>query len=207
MFIDLTGQRFGRLLVLKRAKNDPRHRNARFICLCDCGTKKNIRSDTLRRNTKSCGCLHIEQVSQLAKKTLTTHNMSKHPLYWVWASMMQRCENPKNPAYKHYGARGITVCDRWHNIHNFISDMYPGFKRGLEIERKNNDDSYSPDNCVWETRKNQCNNTRHNVFVEFNGQRKTIAQWANELKISHQSMNRRLHCWTISRALTTPAPQ
>lgn len=204
MFIDLSGKRFGRLLVVRRVDKPvtSKKRGIYYLCKCDCGTEKILNRNSLQSGTQSCGCLIVETTAQLAKKTLTTHGMAKHPLYHVWHHMMQRCGNPKYREYKLYGARGITVCERWKDVRNFISDMEATYRSGLEIERIDNDKGYEPSNCRWANRKEQCNNTRHNVFFEFNGERKTIAQWAETLGISHQCMNKRLHDWPLERALT-----
>ena len=88
------------------------------------------------------------------------HNLRHHRLYNVWKSMKARCTNPKNTNYKSYGGRGITVCDKWLDINNFIDDMYPSFVEGLTLDRKENDKGYSKDNCRWATKIVQSRNTR-----------------------------------------------
>jgi hypothetical protein len=83
-----------------------------------------------------------------------------HPLFRVWAWMIDRCRNPNNSAWKHYGARGIKVCERWQKFENFAEDMEPTYQKGLSIERRNNDRGYSPGNCCWATRTEQIRNRR-----------------------------------------------
>ena len=100
-------------------------------------------------NTKSCGCL-----------TTATHGLRKHRMYSIWNNMMTRCYNMNTDEYKHYGGRGITVCERWHNIENFIEDIYPSFEEGLTLDRINVDGNYEPDNCRWVDKSTQAQNTR-----------------------------------------------
>lgn len=155
-FIDLTKERFGRLVVIERAENT-KQGSARWECRCDCGNIVIVSSGSLRSggHTQSCGCKTIEAT----KKRLTTHGMYNTPEYNTWRSMVQRCNNPKVPKYKNYGGRGITVCDKWLKFTGFFEDM--GFRpKGLTIERKNNDLGYYKSNCYWATIFEQNRNKR-----------------------------------------------
>jgi hypothetical protein len=133
----------------------------------------------------------------------TTHTTSR-PTYNSWHTMMQRCGNPNNPQFKDYGERGITVCERWKTFKNFLTDM--GVRpEGLTLDRKDNNKGYTPDNCKWSTKQEQQRNMRSNNVWELDGQRKTVAEWAEQLGMKRHSLYMRVasYGWTVRRALTT----
>ena len=149
-WIDLTGQRFGRLLVV--AESVPRGRPSRWTCQCDCGVRKSVSIGELRSGgTVSCGCLKRDR--------LTTHGKHATATYRAWVSMIQRCTNPRSQSWDLYGARGITVSDRWKTFEAFLADMGE-CPRGLSIDRIDNDRGYEPDNCRWVTPLEQARNRR-----------------------------------------------
>ena len=118
-----------------------------------CGKEFEAQIQSIKNgHTKSCGC-------QSTKYT-NPHGLAQHKLYNTWNMMKSRCYTPKNKAYKHYGGRGIKVCDRWLDINNFIEDMYPTWKEGLSLDRIDVDGNYEPDNCRWTTNEVQNRNTR-----------------------------------------------
>jgi|SRR5271165_627574 len=147
-FIDLAGERFGRLLVLKRVEND-RNSKARWECKCDCGRLSIVYGIALRSgDTRSCGCLQREGA--------TTHGHAvhgaRHPLYHTWRTMRRRCRNENDTAYQRYGARGITVCERWEGpdgFPNFLADVGERPAPGYHLHRINNDRGYKPGNVEW----------------------------------------------------------
>lgn len=198
--IDLTGQRFGRLVVIKRTGFSKSCSKPMWLCICDCGNTAMIRGNNLRSKiTASCGCLQRE----LAKSRHTTHGMTNTKIYEVWKHMHTRCRDKTDKSYKDYGARGITVCERWLKFKNFYADMGE-CPKGLMLERIDNNKGYFPDNCKWATLKEQANNKRANITIEYQGQHLTLSQWADKLHIKYPALWDRIrHAnWPTERALT-----
>jgi hypothetical protein len=119
--------------------------------------------------------------------------------------MKTRCLNPNANKFKDYGGRGITICPAWMEFMPFyLWAMANGYRDDLSLERKKIDSNYNPDNCKWASQKEQANNTRRNVYLEFDGQRKTNSQWAELLGITETSLRERFQRgWSIEKALTT----
>ena len=196
---DLTGMRFGQLLVLERAEDyiQPNgRRRVQYKCLCDCGCVKNIMGDSLKAGrSRSCGCGVIEA----NRKRQTKHGMRHTRLYNVWCSMRGRCNNPNDAAYKDYGARGIKVCDEWNKDFMAFYDwaMSNGYnpnapKGECTLDRRNNNLGYSPENCRWITMKEQCNNRRSNRNLTYNGETHNITEWADIYGINAATLKGRL---------------
>lgn len=170
-------ERYGRLTVIERSKTNPRY----FICKCDCGNQKEIFSSHIKQGrTRSCGCYRKEIISALGKQT--KHGLFGTKIYGVWSSMMSRCYNTNNHAYSSYGGRGIVVDEFWHKFENFYNDMGVAPK-GLTLDRIDNNKGYSKENCRWATMKEQGNNKRSNVMIEYEGRVQNITQWAEELGV------------------------
>jgi len=117
---------------------------------------------------------------RFVKKHGFSYTCLNHKVYQIWTSMRSRCNNPNHRFYHQYGGRGIRVCEAWASFEAFWRDMGPSWREGLTLERRNNDLGYSPDNCIWASRKTQANNRSNSRFVTFAGETKTIAQWAEE---------------------------
>jgi hypothetical protein len=132
--------------------------------------------------------------------------MSYSRAYGAWYRMLRRCYSEKNTSYKNYGGRGITVCDRWReSFDNFYRDMGECPDK-YELDRIDPNGNYEPDNCRWADRKTQSRNRRNNRRITFNGETKTIAEWAEITGINYSTLYGRLFAyqWSPERAFTTP---
>lgn len=208
-FIDLTGQKFGRLTVKKIAYRKRTKRGDLHIyweCHCDCGSVCAVRPDGLKGGTtRSCGCLQKELIAKQGMKN-ATHGLRKTPEYTTYNLMKRRCYDIGSQTFDHYGGRGIKVCDRWlESFQNFYEDMGPKPSKKHSLDRIDNNSDYCPENCRWATHKQQTNNTRRNVFVEIDGIEKTLAQWSEFYGISYAMVRSRIHNgWPAIEAITTP---
>lgn len=121
----------------------------------------------------------------------------------IWYGVKHRTSNPKHCHFPNYGARGITLCERWRSIENFYADMVSSYEPGMSLERIDNDKGYSPENCKWANEKVQANNTRRNRLVTYKGETKTLTQWAEARGLSRNVVNQRYYClkWPIERVL------
>ena len=199
---DLSGQRFGRLIALSEAERSPLGRT-QWLCRCDCGNVKVVASRHLKNGaTKSCGCWHDEAASINATK----HGRYGTRTYTAWSGMLQRCTNPSNRFYSDYGGRGIKVCERWRTFANFLADMGE-VPEGMSIDRIDPNGDYEPSNCRWATAQEQARNRRSNRAVTFNGETKTLAEWAEKLGIGYGTLHSRLNYygWDTEKAFTQKA--
>lgn len=206
-FIDLTGRVFGRMTVDSFAGviGEGRSRATVWNCLCDCGQRcPQIRSRCLMSGgTQSCGCLQREAA------TIHGHAGGQHDssTYMTYRSMIKRVFNPKHRAYKYYGGRGITVCDRWvggTGFQAFLDDMGER-PDGTSLDRINVNGNYEPSNCRWATDRQQCRNKRNNKIVEFRGEKMCLTELAEKYGISSNAAQGRLRRgWSLERTLTEP---
>lgn len=204
--IYLIRQKFGRLNVQEFAGKDIRGRTY-WKCLCDCGNIKRVQGSHLTSGrTQSCGCFKKEQ----SIKRRTTHGQSIRGSvtreYSTWMGMKNRCYNIKDKYYRLYGGRGIKVCSRWlESFENFYEDI-GNIPVGMTLDRKDNDGNYEPGNWRFATQRDQANNRGNNHWIEWSGERKTVAQWERQLGMNRDILRNRIDRfgWSIERAMTTP---
>lgn len=183
----MIGRTFGRWTVTSEAK--PLRQYARWVCRCSCGTVREVDArNLLLGKTQSCGCLAREINSVVHK----THGLRHSRTYRCWLCMRERCERPTNNRYHRYGARGITVCERWLDFSLFLEDMGKCPSAEHSIDRIDNDGGYEPSNCRWATRLEQANNTRRSKFLTHGGKTLSYSQWARELGLKQGVIARRL---------------
>ena len=196
-FIDLTGQKFERLTVVKYHGKIGTAQMVAWQCMCDCGKAVIVSSGSLKTGKqKSCGCFR--------KEFMVVHGGYKLPVFRIWATLKQRCLNPKAKGYENYGGRGIKVCESWLEFENFFADM--GHKpKGMSIDRIDSNGNYEPSNCRWATGKTQGQNKRNNHMLTAFGQTKSRSAFADEYKLSYNTLVTRLKLgWDIEKALLEP---
>lgn len=199
---DLTGLRVGYLTTTRYCGSDGR--KSLYEAVCVCGRTVALPGTELQKQHKrgiraSCGCMKSATIS--AKRT--THGMSKHPVFVVWRSMVDRCTLPSHQAWRNYGGRGVTVCSEWReSFAAFWRDMGSTYLHGLTLERKDNGWGYNASNCTWAPRKRQANNTRRSRVVETPAGKMTVAQAAEAYQVGYSTLLYRLdHGWPVLRAL------
>lgn len=155
---DITGQRFGRLFVVKMVDDRTKCGEIKYLCKCECGNEKIIVGTSLKNgSSKSCGCILSEETSRRSR----THGQSNTRLYRIWHGMLDRCNNHNRHEYKYYGGRGITVCPEWMKFEPFYEwSISHGYSDDLTIDRIDNDGNYEPNNCRWVTMQVQTRNRR-----------------------------------------------
>ncbi len=202
-FIELGGQRFGRLIVLRRGSTN-NHKQTTWECQCDCGNVVNVRGYHLRQGAvNSCGCLAKEASARRFK----THGLAESRLYRIWGNIKDRCYRENSPSFARYGGRGIGMCDEWRGSFEAFQSwaMGAGYTDDLSIDRDDNDGNYEPDNCHWVPWAQQARNRANNTMIEFNGVTRCLAAWAEVLGTSQDLLSARLtQGWSIERAFTTP---
>lgn len=199
---DLSGLKFNMLTVVNRVYINGK---PLWHCICDCGNEVNVRHTHLMEGQKSCGCYANKLLGDRKRK----HGKRHSKLYPIWVAIKMRCENPNNTAYKNYGARGITVCDEWKN--NFGSFYEWSIRNGYDenakfmrctIDRIDNNGNYEPGNCRWISMKKQCNNRRSNIFLEYNNEKHTVAEWSEIIGVSCPVLYARIKKgWSVGEVL------
>lgn len=185
--VDLTGRKFNKLTVIKRADNDGKF--VTWLCECECGNTVTVRGNNIKSgNTSSCGC------NNHTGKGKYKHGLSDSRLYSIWEHMKARCNNKHSKDYSNYGLRGIKVCEQWNDNFKTFKEwaLSNGYNKTLTIDRINNNEGYNPSNCRWVERKTQNNNTRRNIYITYNGVTMTLSQWTEKLNLSYMKIYKRL---------------
>jgi len=206
-FVNLTGKQFNRLTVIDLNLEHSSKKRKFWNCICQCGNKKIIEGENLKSGkTLSCGCW-AREIHPIIQKRRRKFTIEERSFRHIWKLMMRRCFNAKDAIYRHYGGRGITVCEEWQNYENFKRDMWPR-PGNLSLERINNDGNYELSNCKWASQLEQVNNRRTSKLMELNGEIKTVADWcriySTNAKVVYQRLSRG---WTLKDALTKPIRQ
>lgn len=205
---DITGQKWGKMTAIKfvawkvwrSGKRDPV-----WLWRCDCGNEKECLATNIKSGqVQSCGCY----LAQRMREVHTTHGAARHGsvarMYRIFMGVKTRCDNPKSPNYKYYGARGIKCF--WSYYEEFLRDMGPTYINGLTIGRIDNDGHYCKENCRWETYLQQGRNKSTNRVIEYNGKSQTLSEWAQELNIPESTLTSRMDMlgWSVEKTLTKP---
>ncbi len=193
---DLSNMKFGLLDVIKIVGRG-RNKAILWLCRCNCELNKEriVESSRLiEGRIKSCGCTNKAKF----------HDGVNTPEYKSWTSLKERCNNPKYKKYKNYGGRGIKVCEKWNDsFENFRLDMGLKPSSSHTIDRIDNNGDYCKKNCRWATKKEQSNNTRTNHFIEYNGEKLTISEWARKLNINRATLSGRIrNGWSLEKAFS-----
>lgn len=197
--IDMTGKQIWKLRIL-RLMDKKANKPARWECACECGTVFVTDGTSIRAGrTKSCGCLTRYKGGKRMR-----NGEYKTPTYRIWTGMLSRCNNKNDKKAHLYHNKGITVCERWHDFHNFLADMGER-PAGMSIDRIDGSKGYSPDNCRWADAKTQGNNTNANVVLNHKNESLTVSQWAERVGIKQNTIIYRLRRgWSASDAITKP---
>ena len=199
---NLVGQTFGRLTVIM-ATDQRKNGYVLWLCKCECQNEVLVRTGDLTSfNTQSCGCYKRERTCEAH----TIHGESgsnRTLLYRVWSSMLNRCSDKTQ---KNYGGRGIKVCEEWRAFIAFRDwALEHGYRKGLEIDRIDNDGDYCPENCRWVTHSDNQRNTRRTRWETINDKTKSLAEWCEINSMSYEVVYQRLvRGWNVVDALTTP---
>lgn len=197
---DIVGEVFGRLTVTSNlGVSDGR---TQYACRCSCGNYKTVnRNQLLNGVTRSCGCLFKETLNNRN----TTHGQSKGRLFRIWNGMLSRCEIPSATGYERYGAKGITVCDRWkRSFEDFRADMGDPPDGNHSLDRKDNTLGYFKENCRWATPKQQAYNSARVRLIEFNGVTANVSDWERASGLGGCIGYRLDRGWSVRDAILTP---
>ena len=201
-------KKYNRLTIVKTTqKMSNRGWNETYAeCVCECGNKKELLLSTVKAGIiKSCGCLQRDRLKEVATKHGESRRGKRTLTYNSWSSLRDRCNNKNSKDNKTYIERGIKVCKRWNKYENFLKDMGKRPSKEYSIDRIDNNKGYFKENCKWSTFTEQMNNTTRTHWIEYRGQKQSLAEWCKELDMNYSTVATRMHRgWTEERALTTP---
>lgn len=205
---DLSGRLFGRWTVIQEAAPVKRQGGGirrHWFCRCACGVTRSVPQACLTHGeSRSCGCLSKELAAELCLSRNTTHGLSGSPEYGIWVNMKTRCLNPGVDAFRHYGGRGIAMCDEWrHSFQKFFEYVGPRPSIRHSIERIDNNRGYEPGNVSWALPIVQGSNKRNNVRLSAKGETLILAEWARRSGLDPEAIRKRLKSgWPVERAVS-----
>jgi len=182
-----------------------RNEKVKLTCI-DCKQTR-FRSRSILSHKTSGKCRSCSSIGNKRRYLGKPYNKELYlsSIYMSWNNIKTRCTNPNSSEYKRYGARGITMCEKWTTFSGFLEDMQSSYKDGLSIDRIDNNGNYCKENCKWSTPKEQANNRRSNRIITFKNKTKTLAEWTEFLGMKRTTIANRIdYCgWSIERALST----
>jgi hypothetical protein len=180
------GERYGRWTVIERTQGGS---HPRYVCRCECGEEREVFALNLKNGqSTNCGC----EGRRRQAAAVTRHGGTGSPEHRTWIAIHQRCTNTSDPAWHRYGGRGISVDPRWNDFATFFANMGLRPGPGYSIERRDNDGNYTPENCHWATRLEQARNRSTSRRISYNGETKTVAEWAESTGINVETLRGRL---------------
>ena len=201
--IDMTGQRYGRLVAIGPVGRVSKQRVVVWRFQCDCGNIVDARGANVRHGiSTSCGCVH----KQMVRDRSTKHGLRKTAEYGVWSRMRRRCQKTRDKEYKNYGGRGISVCTEWEGVNGFVTflhDMGSKPSPAHSIERIDNNSGYYKENCKWATPAEQVRNRRCTRFIEHGGKKLTLQEFCNAYRLDYFLTHTRLFRlnWSADQAI------
>lgn len=193
----INGDKIGALVYIKEAEKGKGRRRAEFFCHCGESFITYI-SHAKIGDVTECPACALKRKKSVVTSRNTTHGLKRHHMYNMYNTMKQRCYNPNSTSYPHYGAKGVTVCQRWlDSFENFLTDMGERPSPKHSLERKRIKEGYTPENTIWLLRNLQSRNTSRTVFIEYKGQRRTLLEWSELLGVKRNVLYNRIFTYKI----------
>lgn len=183
---NLLGRRFGNLKVVELL---PPERRTSWLVRCKCGNEKRMTgSDLLKAEARQNKIACSQSCPYSGTRDPVSHGLSHHPIYHIHDTMMARCYRPKNVSFQHYGGRGLVVCERWHDREKFFEDMLPTYRKGLQLDREDNEGDYCPENCRWTTPRRNSLNKRQTLYMNTPWGRMTVIEAAGKAGVNYTTV-------------------